>query len=99
MGVAVKVDRIIPVDVLGRDGPDAECREQHGADEEDAAQRAGRRVEGGWRCWAVMVAHAWTWEMQRIVPKAMEMVMAMTAVRHVEGSVRSLVHSDLQSSA
>jgi hypothetical protein len=36
------------------------------------------------------------WEMQRTAPKPMEMVTAMTAVRQVEGSVRSLVHSDLR---
>ena len=34
-----------PRRVLGRHGPHAECREQHGADEDDAEQRAGRRVE------------------------------------------------------
>jgi hypothetical protein len=40
-----------------------------------------------------MVDHAWTWEAQRIVPKAIDMTVAMTTVRHVEGRVRSLVHS------
>ena len=43
-----------------------------------------------------MVAHAWAWETQRIAPKAIEMTVAMTTVRHVEGRVRSLVHSALR---
>ena len=43
-----------------------------------------------------MVAHCWTWETQRIAPKAIEMTMAMTTVRQVEGRVRSLVHSALR---
>ena len=42
-----------------------------------------------------MVDHCWTWETQRIVPRAMDMTVAMTTVRHVEGRVRSLVHSAL----
>ena len=43
-----------------------------------------------------MVAHWLACEMQRTAPKPMEMVTAMTAVRQVEGSVRSLVHSALR---
>jgi hypothetical protein len=43
-----------------------------------------------------MVAHWSAWETQRTVPRAVEMVTAMTAVRQVEGSVRSLVHSALR---
>ena len=96
VGVAVKVDRIIPVDVLGSDGPHAECREQHGADEDDAEQRTGGRVERAGAAAAVMLDHCWTWETQRIVPRAIEMTMAMTTVRQVEGRVRSLVHSALR---
>ena len=33
--------------------------------------------------------------MHRTAPKPIDTVTAITAVRHVEGSVRSLVHSDL----
>ncbi len=43
-----------------------------------------------------MVAHWLAWEMQRTAPKPIDMATAMTAVRHVEGSVRSLVHSALR---
>ena len=56
----------------------------------NSEQAVGSKI---WRCWAVMVDHAWTWETQRIVPRAIDMTVAMTTVRHVEGRVRSLVHS------
>ncbi len=48
------------------------------------------------RCAAVIVAHWLAWEIQRTAPKTTDMETAATAVRQVEGSVRSFVHSDLR---
>ena len=50
-----------------------------------------------WRCWAVMVAHWLAWESRgTATQKPMAMTMVMAAVRHVEGRVRSFVHSALR---
>ena len=46
-----------------------------------------------WRCWAVMVCHWLASEKARATPKPMATIMVKTAVRQVEGRVRSLVHS------
>ena len=49
------------------------------------------------RCWAaVMMAHWSAWEITRTAPAAMEKTKAKAAVRHVEGRVRSFVHSALR---
>ena len=45
VGMAVKVDRIIPVAYSAVTVRTASDAEQHGADQEDSAQRAGGRVE------------------------------------------------------
>src|SRR5450756_5845 len=92
--MAVKVDRIIPVEysavtVRTASAPSSTAPTRKKPPSEQAV---GSNVR---RCWAVMAAHWLACEMQRTAPKAMEMVMAMKAVRHVEGRVRSLVHSAL----
>jgi hypothetical protein len=43
-----------------------------------------------------MVCHWLTWEATPAAVKAIEKTVAITAVRHVEGRVRSFVHSALR---
>ena len=90
--MAVKVDRIIPVaysavTVRTASDPRSTAPTRKNPPNEQAV---GSNVR---RCWAVMVAHWLAWEMHRTAPKPTEMVTAMTAVRQVEGRVRSFVHS------
>ena len=94
VGVAAKVDRIIPVAysaVMART-PSAASSTAPTKTTPKREQAVGSNV---WRCPAVIFDHCWTWETQRIAPRATEMTMAMTTVRQVEGRVRSLVHSAL----
>ena len=48
-----------------------------------------------WRCWALMVAHELAWTAVARAEKPMAATTVMATVRHVEGRVRSLVHSAL----
>jgi hypothetical protein len=91
----VKVDRIIPVEysavtVRTASAPSSTAPTKKNPPNEQAV---GSNVA---RCATVMEAHWLAWEMQRTAPNPTEIVTAMTAVRQVEGSVRSLVHSDLR---
>src|ERR1700678_3435922 len=93
-GVAAKVDRIIPVtysEVMART-PRAAIRTAPTNTMPKREQAVGSNV---WRCPAVIFDHCWTWETTRIAPRATERTKAMTTVLHVEGRVRSLVHSAL----
>ena len=94
VGVAVKVDRIIPVtySAVTARTPSAASSTAPTKTTPKSEQAVGSNI---WRCPAVIFAHCWTWERQRIAPRPTEMMMAMTAVRQVEGRVRSLVHSAL----
>src|ERR1700723_3690816 len=94
VGIAAKVHQIIPVTysaVMART-PSAASTTAPTKTMPKREQAVGSNV---WRCPAVIFAHCWTWETQRIAPRATEMTRAMTTVRQVEGRVRSLVHSDL----
>ena len=48
------------------------------------------------RCSGVMVAHPLACDITRTAPAPMEKTKAKAAVRHVEGRVRSFVHSPLR---
>jgi hypothetical protein len=94
VGVAAKVDRIIPVAysaVIART-PSAARITAPTKTTPKREQAVGSNV---WRCPAVIFDHCWTWETQRIAPSPTEMTKAMTAVLQVEGRVRSFVHSAL----
>jgi hypothetical protein len=93
VGVAVKVDRIMPVEysAVTVRTPSAPSNTAPTKKSPANEQAVGSNVA---RCAALIVAHWLAWETQRTAPKAIETVTAMTAVRQVEGSVRSLVHSD-----
>ena len=93
-GMAVKVERIMPeaysavTDRTASD-PSSTAAIMTPNNEQLVASKV-------W-CWAaVMVAHWLAWESTRTAPAPMEKTKAKMAVRHVEGRVRSFVHSALR---
>ncbi len=93
-GMAVKVERIMPEAYSAVTDRTASAPSSTAAIMmPNSEQLVGSNV---WRCPGVMLAHWLAWEITRTAPRPMEKTKAKTAVRQVEGRVRSFVHSPLR---
>ena len=93
-GIAVKVERIIPVEYSAVTVRTASAPRITAAIMTPLSEAlVGSNT---WRCWAVMVCHWLISERATATLKAMTMARVRAAVRQVEGRVRSFVHSALR---
>ena len=93
-GMAVKVDRIIPVEYSAVTVRTASAPRTTAAIMTPISEALVG--SNAWRCWAVMVCHWLISERATATPKPMAKTTVRAAVRQVEGRVRSFVHSALR---
>ena len=92
-GIAVKVVRIIPV--VYSAATDLTPRAPRMTTATHSPVSEVLVGSNAWRCWALMVAQELAWTAVAMAEKPMAATTVMATVRHVEGRVRTLVHSAL----
>jgi hypothetical protein len=93
-GMALKVDRIIPVEYSAVTVRTASVPSTTAAIMTPLIEAL--TGSNNWRCWAVMVCHWLICDKATATLKPMPRTRARVAVRQVEGRVRSFVHSALR---